>query len=69
MNDVFILGAGFSKAIYPGMPTLADLTQEVKNRLSGSEHSLPRPLMGLGDNIELWITYLSQRQPRLTERE
>ncbi len=59
MNDVFILGAGFSKAIHSGMPTLADLTDEVARRLRGSECSLPQPLMDLENNIELWITYLS----------
>ena len=69
MNDVFILGAGFSKAIHSGMPTLADLTDEVTRRLRGSEGSLPQPLMELENNIELWITYLSQRQPWLTEYE
>ena len=69
MKDVFILGAGFSKAIHSGMPTLADLTHEVTKRLWGSECSLPRPLMDLDNNIEMWITYLSQRQPWLTEYE
>ncbi len=69
MNDVFILGAGFSKAIHSGMPTLADLTDEVARRLRGSECSLPQPLMDLENNIELWTTYLSQRQPWLTEYE
>ena len=69
MNDVFILGAGFSKAIHSGMPTLADLTDEVTRRLRGSKCSLPQPLMDLENNIELWIAYLSQRQPWLTEYE
>ena len=69
MNDVFILGAGFSKAIHSGMPTLADLTDEVTRRLQRPGHSLPQPLMELDNNIELWITYLSQRQPWLTEYE
>ena len=69
MIDVFILGAGFSKAIHSGMPSLADLTDEVTKRLQASGHSLPQSLMDLGNNIELWITYLSQRQPWLTEYE
>ena len=69
MNDVFILGAEFSKAIHSGMPTLADLTDEVTRRLQRPGHSLPQPLMELDNNIELWITYLSQRQPWLTEYE
>lgn len=69
MNDAFILGAGFSKAIHSGMPTLADLTGEVTRRLWEPECSLPGPLIDLNKNIELWITYLSQRQPWLTEYE
>ena len=69
MNDVFVLGAGFSKAIFPAMPTLADLTVEVARRLRGTGRSLPQPLTDLEDNIELWVTYLSQRQPWLTEYE
>ena len=44
MIDVFILGAGFSKAIHSGMPSLADLTDEVTKRLQASEHSLPKRL-------------------------
>ena len=69
MNDVFILGAGFSKAIHSGMPTLADLTHEVAKRLWGPECSWPKPLRDLDKNIEMWITFLSQRQPWLTEYE
>ena len=69
MNDVFILGAGFSKAIHTGMPTLPDLTVEVTKRLRETEGSIPHPLMGLESNIELWIAYLSNRQPWLTEYE
>ena len=34
MSDVFILGAGFSKAIYDGMPTMAELSNEVMSRLT-----------------------------------
>ena len=29
MKDVFILGAGFSKAINPKMPTMAEMSNEV----------------------------------------
>lgn len=69
MNDVFILGAGFSKAIHAGMPTLSDLTLEVTERLEENERSYLEPLIGMEENIELWITYLSQRQPWLTDYE
>ena len=69
MSDVFILGAGFSKAIHSGMPTLTELSSEVIARLRRSNFPIPDPLDDLDDNIELWITYLSQRQPWLTEFE
>ena len=33
MSDVFILGAGFSKAIHSRMPTMDELSTEVLKRL------------------------------------
>ena len=67
MGDVFILGAGFSKAIHSKMPTLKELSHEVINRLHRLDFTIPTPLNEMEKNIELWITYLSQRQPWLTE--
>ena len=69
MSDVFVLGAGFSKAIDPAMPTLPELSREVIQRLNQLKFPIPDPLKDLDDNIELWITYLSQRQPWLTESD
>lgn len=65
MSAVFILGAGFSKAIFDGMPTIAELSTTVMSRLSALPRPLPPTLARLGNNIELWMTYLSQRQPWL----
>ena len=73
-KDVFILGAGFSRAISPQMPIMNELTDQVRVRIDNSEVSLPPPLMDsedrrreLDNNIELWMTYLSQSQPWLDE--
>ena len=72
MKDVFILGAGFSKAVSDYMPTMAELGVEVIQRLEqaaeeeGSEIYIPRVLYDLG-NVESWMTYLSQPQPWLRE--
>ena len=66
-GDVFILGAGFSKAVAAGMPTMFELGAEVRKRLADDaslESAIPD---SLGDNIELWMTYLSQPQPWLRE--
>ncbi len=66
-KDVFILGAGFSKAISPEMPTLRELTSTIKERLKqAGDLSMPAPLgAGMEDDIELWMTYLSHSQPWL----
>ena len=66
-RDVFILGAGFSKAIAAQMPTMAELGAEVRERLSGNTSLASAIPASLGDNIELWMSYLSQPQPWLRE--
>ena len=82
MPDVYILGAGFSKAINPLMPTMQELTDAVGERIAtlaryageGFRITLPSPLKDLEDeskelekNVELWMTYLAQSQPWLDE--
>lgn len=65
MPEVFLLGAGFSKAIHSSMPSLKELSIRVRDKFGIGR--LPPPLAGLGDDIELWLTYLSQPQPWLKE--
>lgn len=67
MSDVFILGAGFSKAINDAMPTMKELSEEVIARLKPSPFPIQETLYDLGNNLELWMTYLSQQQPWLRE--
>ena len=69
MGDVFILGAGFSKAIHAGMPTMTELSTEVMSRLTELDQPVPSALKKLGNNIELWMTYLSQPQPWLEKHQ
>ena len=68
MTDVFILGAGFSKAVSVEMPTLVELSKKVKKRLL-DKISLPPKFNNLDDNIETWMTFLSQEQPWLKQYE
>ena len=69
MSDVFVLGAGFSKAIHSEMPTMDELSTEVLRRLR-EFGSLELPVLdNLGNNIELWMTYLSQPQPWLKNHD
>ena len=68
MPDLFILGAGFSKAIDDRMPTMAELSSAILE--NGEKVDLPvAALHRLGNNIELWMTYLSQSQPWLKTPE
>jgi hypothetical protein len=72
MSDVFILGAGFSKAVSEHMPVLTELSRDVVARLAGRESTktVSKNLcVAFPDNIELWMTYLSQRHPWLSEAE
>ena len=69
MRDVFILGAGFSKAINSSMPTMEELSKKVIAKLNDSPFPIHEKLYRLGDNIESWMTYLSQPQPWLPEED
>jgi hypothetical protein len=65
MSDVFILGAGFSKAVSADMPLLVDLSHELEKRVTGLG-----PVTTLfPENMEMWLTYLSQDHPWLSEAE
>ena len=67
MGDVFILGAGFSKAINAAMPIMKELSNEVIARLEASAFPPHDTLYALGNDIELWMTYLTQHQPWLKD--
>ena len=69
MRDLFILGAGFSKAISQDMPTMQELGAQVLDNLEKLGLRVPDELHNLGNDIELWMTYLSQAQPWLQDDE
>ncbi len=68
-RDVFVLGAGFSKAISGEMPTMDDLSAEVLQRLPNRDPGLSSTLEAIGGNVETWMSYLSQDQPWLAQRD
>src|SRR4051794_4170666 len=61
--DVFILGAGFSKAISRDMPLLAELSSAVAHQMAPNDGHVPF----LSENIELALTFLAQPQPWMSE--
>jgi hypothetical protein len=65
MRDVFLVGAGFSKAISPEMPTLGELGEAVTPlRAEGSA-----PSEAQETDFESALTFLAQDQPWLTPGE
>lgn len=65
-GELFVLGAGFSRAISPAMPLLTDLGRAVRSRLQ-----LPQRLSRLPfrTNVERALTMLSDSQPWQSEEE
>jgi hypothetical protein len=59
-KDVFVLGAGFSRAISPSMPLLSDLAQALME---------PAEFLSFGGSLEQWLSYLAEDHPWLTAAE
>jgi hypothetical protein len=66
MADVFILGAGFSKALSAEMPLTSDLRDDIFSDPTYAD-SLEADLWE--NNFEMLLTYLSQPHPWLPEKE
>ncbi|MDR0359770.1 MAG: hypothetical protein LBJ87_09965 [bacterium] len=59
-KDVFVLGAGFSRAISPSMPLLSDLAQALME---------PAEFLAFGGSLERWLSFLAEDHPWLTPAE
>jgi len=57
MAEVFLLGAGFSKAISEHMPLLAELSRKARSRIASRANTPTWDMFK--DDIEMWLTYLS----------
>lgn len=71
MSKLFILGAGFSKAVSDKMPTMKDLGKFVRDRipeLPGDPQIYYR-LMSDPSNVEELLTYLYQEMPWKTAEQ
>lgn len=65
MKTVFILGAGFSKAVNADMPLLADLSKGVESTLSSKGIDIGPDLEAIED-VEQWLTLLAEPAPWLS---
>ena len=66
-RPVFVLGAGFSKAVDCRMPTSEDLGGRVRELLAAEGAPLPAELTK--GTFEEWLSRLAEDQPDLLEHE
>jgi len=66
-RDVFVLGAGFSKAISESMPVLWELGEETVKRLGEDAPHVPPGLNPF--DFENWFSYLTEDQPWLSSEQ
>jgi hypothetical protein len=66
--DVFLLGAGFSRAVSERMPLLQDLAKHVAGRLS-KDLVPPEVMQMMDENFAHALSYLEQAKPWLTEAD
>jgi hypothetical protein len=64
MSQVYLLGAGFSRAISELMPTMAELSAAVKAELV--RYDIPGRDTPVSGNFEQWLSYLIEDPPWLT---
>jgi hypothetical protein len=68
-RDVFLLGAGFARAISPTMPLLQDLADRIIGVL-GESARIPREVETMmTDNFAHALSYLEQAKPWITEAD
>ena len=63
-SDVFILGAGFSKAVNEGFPLAAGLREPIRTQLGKQLGSEVQPRGG--EQFEQWLSRLAEDQPYLS---
>ena len=70
MSKVFVLGAGFSRAISTEMPVMDQLSGHVRSELNTrGERPIPGVDKPLAMNFEQWLSYLIEAPPWLTGAE
>jgi hypothetical protein len=63
--DAFILGSGFSRGASSQMPTLRELSTQVRGRMSPGDRQLVERFEPM--DVEAWLSYLASDQPWLDE--
>lgn len=68
-RDVYLLGAGFSRAVSQHMPLLPDLARGVLDRYSKSEHVTADVVALMEENFAHALSYLEHPKPWLSDAD
>jgi hypothetical protein len=68
-TDVFILGAGFARAIAPSMPLLQDLAERIREKFQPRNRIPPAVAAMMQENFAHALSYLEQAKPWVTEAD
>ena len=68
-RDVFLLGAGFARAIFPTMPLLQDLADRIIDTPQGAPRFSPEVRSLMSENFAHAVSYLEQAKPWVTEAD
>ena len=69
-REVFLLGAGFSKAVSEAMPVTNGLTALIQKQLEDERVPVPSSvLLDFGVDLEAWLSFLATDQPWLDRQE
>ena len=63
MGDVFLLGAGFSRAVSARMPTMKELFEELKPLIGQVDGFSPEAYQHADENVETLLSYYAIRSP------
>lgn len=65
-SDVYLLGAGFSKAVSDEMPNTKQLGKAIAERLAQSGHDVSTLAVLFDYDFEAWLSYLAEERPWAT---
>lgn len=66
---VYVVGSGFSRAVSNSMPTLAELSRQVRAGIPLLDPHSNAVVERLGNNFELWLSFLAEDRPWMRRPE
>jgi hypothetical protein len=68
-NRAYFVGSGFSRSIHESMPTLHELSDQVRSGMARLDPDLNDIVVRLENNFEQWVSFLAEDRPWLRRPE